>query len=153
MRTAQFDWPIIADKLGISPQLAMHDYARAIKDSVRVPAEKAIDEHRAIVRAIVRANYQDAMNRNSDNRFPAQAKILDALTHEAKLVGLYAPARVNVGISAEEMAQRAAELLKVVGTAPLLELARPVLDATVDAEVVEAPPEDDDDDELPWSNL
>jgi len=95
---------------------------------------------------MIRTNYPLAIDKTAPRCFEAQQKILECLAHEAKLTGLYAPARVNVGIGEEEFGRQAAELLKVTGPGPLLELVRAA--PTVDAEVVEPVEEGE-----PWSNL
>ena len=87
---------------------------------------------------------------------------LQIMARRAKLYGLDAPERINVGISETEFASQAAELLAVMGEAPLRELARmPAVAAhalpVVDAELIPAAPATatatDDDDDEPWSNL
>jgi hypothetical protein len=146
MRNAGATFQRIGDQLGISEQMARNDVSRAIKEWVRVPAEQMVDRQRAILNDIVRVEYSAAMDPSSPRHYQAQAKILEALEHEAKLHGLYAPQKVSLGISEQEFARQAAELLKVTGPAPLLELAATEV---VEAEVVEAV----EDDEEPWSNL
>lgn len=144
MRNAGATYTRIAEQLGISEQQVKNDITRAIKEWVRVPAEQMVDRQRAILLDIMRVEYPAAMDVNSPRHYQAQEKVLEVLAHEAKLHGLYAPTKVNFGISEAEFARQAAELLQVTGVRPLLELAR--IDEPVDAEVVA------DVDES-WSNL
>lgn len=144
MRNAGATYARIAEQLGISEQQVKNDITRAIKEWVRVPAEQMVDRQRAILLDIMRVEYPAAMDVNSPRHYQAQEKVLEVLAHEAKLHGLYAPTKVNFGISEAEFARQAAELLQVTGTRPLLELAR--VDEPVEVEVVS-------DEEGGWSNL
>ena len=140
MRNAGATFPRIAEQLGISEKLARIDVRKAIAEVVRLPVDQMVDRQRAILLDITRVNYPAAMSGDRE----AQAVLLRVLEHEAKLYGLYAPARVNVGISESEFASQAAELLAVLGTDPLRELAG---EPPIDVELVE--PGDPSD----WSNL
>ena len=71
--------------------------------------------------------------------------VLKIQERRSKLFGLDSPIAVAIGISASEFAERASELLKVVGVEPLRELAG--LPALPPA------PVEDDDDTGPWSNI
>jgi len=154
MRNAGATFPKIADALGISEKVARTDVRKAIAEVVRVPVDQMVDRQRSILLDITRVNYPAAMGGDRE----AQAVLLRVLEHEAKLYGLYAPARVNVGISETEFASQAADLLKALGTEPLRELAG--VPEPLDAEVLPDTPAPDDDagDERPdapnaWSNL
>lgn len=146
MRTAGATWEEIAVKYGYTETQARNDVMRCVRESVRVPAEQLLDRQRAIINDVIRVEYPAALDPSSPRHYEAQAKLLEFLQHEAKLTGMYAPTRVNVGISEEEFTRQAAELLAVTGQGPLLELVRdsPV---AADATVVEAEVDES------WSNL
>lgn len=143
MRNAGATWPKIAEALGVSERQVRMDVRKAIAEVVRLPVDQMVDRQRSILLDITRVNYPAAISGDRD----AQAMLLRVLEHEAKLYGLHAPARVNVGIAENEFGALAAELLSALGTAPLRELAGHP--APVDAEVVDLPPELADE----WSNL
>lgn len=159
MRNAGATFPRIAEQLGVSEMTVRNDIHKAVQEVVRMPVDQMVDRQRAILLDITRVNYPAAMGGDRE----AQGVLLRVLEHEAKLFGLYAPARVTVGISEQEFAAQAAELLTVLGTEPLRELAgsaytaadeTPPLDAEIVAQVADAPvqaPAAPDDDT--WSNL
>jgi hypothetical protein len=142
MRNAGATFAQIGANLGVSEQQARNDYARAIKDFVRVPAGQMVDRQRAILLDIMRVEYPAAMDPGSPRHYQAQGKILEALKHEADLFGLYQPKQLSVSnqVTEQEFARQALELLNVLGPAPLLELVRASDDprVAVEAEVVEA---------------
>lgn len=127
---------------------AMADVKAAIKEIVHLPTDQMVDRQRSILIELTAASLPDA--RAGDKE--AAAVVLRCLEHEAKLYGLYAPSRVQVGISKEEFGAQAAELLAAMGTAPLAELSR-----FAHTEHAPAPPLDVDevalDTEESWSNL
>lgn len=177
LRNAGATYPKIAETFGISELLAKRWVRAAIREVVELPADQMVQRQRAILLDLNRANYQAALGGDRD----AQLMVLRCLEHEAKLFGLYAPQRVNVGISEADFAQQAADLLAAVGPAPLRELAGlrdvdtpangenrsagasapgiGIPDDVVDAEVVDADviePEPELEPELEdeaWSNL
>lgn len=129
MRNAGATFARIADQLGISETRARDDVRKATAEVVQLPVDKMVERQRSILLDITRVNYPAAMSGDRD----AQTVLLRVLEHEAKLYGLYAPARVNVGVSETEFANQAAELLSVLGTEPLRELAgEPPLDAELE---------------------
>ena len=119
LRNAGATYARIAETLQITEVRARKDVQQAIKEVVKLPVDQMVDRQRAILLDITRRNYQSAMDGDRE----AQSVIIRCLEHEAKLYGLYAPARVAVGISESEFGQHAADLLKLVGTGPLAELA------------------------------
>lgn len=141
MRNAGATYPRIAEQMGVSEKQSRLDVRRAIQEIVQIPVDQMVERQRAILLDLTRVNYPAALAGDKD----AQGVLLRILEHEAKLYGLYAPTRVNVGISEREFGEQAAELLAALGTEPLRELA-----GYVDAEVVAAEP---DEVEEPWSNL
>ena len=155
MRNAGATIPRIAEQMGVTETTIRNDIRKAVQEVVRVPVDQMVDRQRAILLDITRVNYPAAMGGDRE----AQGVILRVLEHEAKLYGLYAPQRVTVGISEQEFAAKAAELLQVLGTAPLRELAgpshsAPPLEAEVVAEATGAPvTAPGAPDEQTWSNL
>lgn len=159
MRNAGATFPRIAEQLGISEAMARKDVRKAIAEVVQLPVDQMVERQRAILLDITRVNYPAAMSGDRE----AQAVVLRVLEHEAKLYGLYAPARVNVGISESEFGAQAAELLLALGTEPLRELAGNAYEP-IDAEVIEHLPASHPINEAsgaehsapkdnPWSNL
>lgn len=122
MRNAGATWARIAETYSISIDRAQRWVRAATKEVVKLPVDQMVDRQRAILLDITRRNYPVAMG-EGENAREAQGVIIRCLEHEAKLYGLYAPARVAIGISESEFGQQAADLLKLVGTAPLAELA------------------------------
>lgn len=145
MRNAGATYERIADQLGIPVHRVQSDVSYAIRNWVRVPAEQMVDRQRAIFLDILRVEYPAAMDPSSPRHYQALDRVLEVLRDERKLFGLDAPQKISLGISEQEFAERAAELLKVTGTRPLLELAGQQEDV-VDAQVVEV-------EEERWSNL
>lgn len=163
LRNAGATYAKIAQTLQISQERARQDVNRAIKEVVKLPVDQMVDRQRAILLDITRRNYTAALDGDRE----AQGVIIRCLEHEAKLYGLYAPARVSIGISEAEFGQQAADLLKLVGTGPLAELAgtstspdiAEALKPHAAPEKDESPKSDDviegeviEDDE-PWSNI
>jgi hypothetical protein len=145
MRNAGASWDRIAEQLGIAVRMAQSDVDYVMKNLIRIPADQMVQRQRAILLDIIRVEYPAAMDPTSPRHYPALEKVLEVLRDERKLFGLDRPTRVELGISEDEFAARAAELLKITGPAPLAELASGAKDEVVDAEVVEAPDS--------WSNL
>lgn len=146
MRNAGATFIRIAEQLGVSEKQARNDVRKAVQEVVQLPVDQMVERQRAILLNITRVNYPAAMSGDRE----AQAVLLRVLEHEAKLYGLYAPARVNIGISESEFALQAAELLQALGTEPLRELAgQPPL--TV--EEIEPDSGELGDEPNSWSNL
>lgn len=154
MRNAGATWARIAETYKITQDRAQRWVRAATKEIVKLPIDQMVDRQRAILLDITRRNYPVAMG-DSDNAREAQGVIIRCLEHEAKLYGLYAPARVAVGLSETEFGQNAAELLKLVGTAPLAELAGLPTGATAleTVQIRQAEPVDAEVIEEPWSNV
>lgn len=158
LRNAGATYARIAETLNITEIRARKDVQQAIKEVVRLPVDQMVDRQRAILLDITRRNYQAAMDGDRE----AQGVIIRCLEHEAKLYGLYAPARVAIGISEAEFGQQAADLLQLVGTAPLAELAGLPTEGTQIAEALRPRPKADPSGsdvlavevlEEPWSNI
>ena len=115
-------FPQIAAELDISVDRAKADVKRAMKEVVKIPTDAMVDRQRAILVELVEVNMPAARRLDAD----ATSTVLRCLEHEAKLYGLYAPSRVNVGVSSEEFGAHAAQILCTAGaaaTAALRELA------------------------------
>lgn len=143
MRNAGGTYARIAETFGISIELARKWVHQATRDVVKMPVDQMVDRQRAILLDITRVNYPAAMDKTNPEHREAQSTIIRCLEHEAKLYGLYAPARVSVGISESEFGQQAADLLKLVGVGPLAELAgigRAELEAAIGQRPATDPP-------------
>jgi hypothetical protein len=95
---------------GYDAEYAARDVKWAVKEVIRIPVDQMIDRQRAVLLELQRVN----MTRATDPIAPdtdAGNFILKCMEHEAKLFGLYAPSRVNVGISESEFGAQAAQLL------------------------------------------
>jgi len=142
---------------GGSTQKAKNAVQKATAEVVQLPVDQMVNRQRSILLDITRRNYPRAMDTTDPEHREAQGVIIRCLEHEAKLFGLYAPQRVQVGISETEFGQQAAELLAAVGPGPLAELAgqdlpvgvAPGAEAILDVVEVPLPAAVDD----PWSNL
>lgn len=143
MRNAGATYERIAQQLGVSTQTVQSDISYAMRNWVKVPAEQMVERQRAIMLDILRVEYPAAMDPSSPRHYPAVDRVLEVLRDERKLFGLDRPTRVELGISEEEFAARAAELLKITGDAPLRELARV---EPLEAEVIA-------EDDSSWSNI
>ncbi len=119
LRNAGATFRQIADKTGVSPTQARKDIEVALREVVAESAESMIARQRAVLHDIVRANYAAAASGDID----AARVILSTLEREAKLFGLDAPTRVNVGVSDVEFAERTATLIESLGLTPPRELA------------------------------
>jgi len=119
LRNAGATFRQIADKIGVSPTIARRDVTAALREVMAETAEDMIARQRSIVMDIQRANYSAAASGDVD----AARVILATLEREAKLFGLDAPTRVNVGVSDVEFAERTASLIESLGLTPPKELA------------------------------
>ncbi len=127
LRNAGATFRQIADKTGVSPTMARRDVEAALREVIAETAESMIARQRAILHDIQRANYAAAAGGDID----AARVIISTLEREARLFGLVAPTRVNVGVSDVEFAERTASLIQSLGLSPPRELGRLVVDAEV----------------------
>lgn len=131
----------IADRTGVSMQMARKDVQAALREFVRAPAEEMIAQQRAILHDLRRAHYPRALSGDPDST----KAVMACLEHEAKLFGLHAPARVNLGITDTEFAQEAVKLIAGLPRDAMADLHRQArTDAAehgevLDAEVIPAP--------------
>lgn len=154
LRNAGQTFTQIGNALQISPAQARRDVERAVRDYMEGQLDMIIGQHRAILADIRKANYPLMLSGNRD----AAKSILDGLTHEAKLLGMYAPTRVVTGVSEGEFSERFLELIEAVSPDTLKEMLSGTLrrkaadstsdpDAPVDAEIVPEPVGTDDPDD------
>lgn len=168
MRNAGATFQRIADQMGLSAATVRNDVRMALREVVSETAEDMVARQRSILLDMTRSLYPNALQGDLD----AQKQIIRILDHEAKLFGLYAPTRVNVGVSDTEFAEQAAELIAQLGLEPPRELMRGVRrpeaipGEVLDVETAEigqggaVPPVTEaqragggDTDSGPWSNL
>ena len=111
MRNAGATLDAIAKKLGTSTYSVSRDIELSLLDIVREPAEHRIANQLAIINDLRKGNYLGAVRGDKGSG----DVILKTLDHEAKLLGLYAPTRVNVGVSDDDFATTMAALLGELG--------------------------------------
>lgn len=164
MRNAGATYAKIAEQFGVSTLTVRKDVRLALREVISETAEDMVARQRGILLDMTRANYPAALQGD----LGAQSAIVKCLEHEAKLFGLYAPTRVNVGVSDTEFAAQAAELIAALGLEPPRELvtgevidaevaetgAEDALSATIDGDPPHShPPTDEEDESLDWSNI
>jgi hypothetical protein len=128
----------IADELNISEKRAADWVLRAARDTCRRPIDAKLDRQHTVLNSLITGAFDEAQGGDND----ARMFVLRCLEHAAKLDGLYAPARVQVGISETEFGAQAAALLAAIGgVSPgqnalreiaRLPSARPVIDTTIE---------------------
>lgn len=165
LRNAGLTYAKIGDQQGTNAGIARNDVRMALREVLNDTAEDMLARQRSVLADLQRAHYPAALQGDRD----ATTAVLKCLEHEAKLFGLYAPSRVNVGVTDTEFAAQAVELITALGLQPMPELERtlikherPVIDAAVldppteetatDAPAPAAEPDDEPDDD-DWSNL
>jgi hypothetical protein len=144
LRNAGATYNQIAEKTGVSLPTARKDVAAALREIVAETAEDMIARQRAVLFDIQRANYAAAASGDID----AARIILATLEREARLFGLDAPTRVNVGVSDVEFAEKTALLITSLGLTP----PKAILAALGEREVVDAELLDDDYSKQPDSS-
>lgn len=134
LRNAGATYQRIADQLGVTIPTARKDVRLALREVISETAEDMLARQRSVLMDIQRSNYAAALQGDRE----AQTMVIRCLEHEAKLFGLYAPARVAVGVSDTEFAEQAADLITSLGLEPPKELARAVRQATsIEVDLVE----------------
>lgn len=158
MRNAGLTYAKIGDQQGTNAATARNDVRKALREVINETAEDMLARQRSVLADLQRAHYPAALQGD----VAATATVLKCLDHEAKLFGLFAPARVNVGVTDTEFAAQAVELITALGLQPMPELERAITPVTVAEVVPEDDPDDDDDPpaaaddpttEDDWSNL
>ncbi|UBF41670.1 helix-turn-helix DNA-binding domain protein [Gordonia phage AnarQue] len=150
----------IAERHGVSVPTARKDVRMALREVVNEPAEDMIARQRSVLADLQRAHFARALSGDVEST----KVVLDVLKHEAQLFGLYAPARVAVGVTDMEFAEQAVELIAGLGRAPQAEMvasldperraqlgltAAPAPPQTIDGETVEGP----DVEPEPWADI
>lgn len=120
LRNGGMTFTQIAGFQKISAAQARRDVEWAKRHIAGEDIETIISVQRSVIIDMRRANYQAMLQGNKD----AAAAILKGLDHEAKLLGLYAPVRVQTGPSHVEFSERAAELISKVSPDTIKELVR-----------------------------
>lgn len=131
LRNAGATFTQIAQKCEVSPAQARRDVAAALREVIAETAEDMIARQRSVILDLQRANYAAALGGDVD----AARVILASMEREAKLFGLDAPAKVSIGVSDIEFAEKTAALIADLGLQPPKELtgarAVPVAEAVV----------------------
>lgn len=158
MRNGGATYTQIAERTGVSVPTARKDVRLAMREVINEPAEDMIARQRAVLHDLQRAHYVRALSGDIDST----KIVLDVLRHEAQLFGLNAPARVHVGVTDMEFAERALELMNGIGVDAVRELAAgvdaerraelgidPAAPVTIDGELSDNGPGDDE----PWADI
>jgi hypothetical protein len=140
LRNAGWTYARIGDQQGTNAQTARNDVRKALREVINETAEDMLARQRAVLADLQRAHYPAALQGD----VAATATVLKCLDHEAKLFGLFAPARVNVGVTDTEFAAQAVELITALGLTPMPELERTLRNHT---EVIEADTTDKETDD------
>ena len=120
LRNGGMTYSAIATAMQIDPSTARRDEAWAKRYICGDDPESVVAVHRSIIADSRTANYRAMLSGDKD----ATANIFKGLEHEAKLLGLYAPVRVQTGPSHVEFSERAAELIAQIAPDTLKELLR-----------------------------
>lgn len=146
LRNGGMTWAQIAAVQNISPAMVRRDVERALREYMSGQMDLLIAQQRSVVADMRRAFYPAMLRGEKD----AAKTILDGMTHEAKLLGMFAPTRVVTGVNEVEFSERFVELINAVSPNTLKELLSGAIrrnaadhtDDPVDAEVVSVPPAD-----------
>lgn len=122
LRNAGVTFTDIARQLKISATQARKDLSAGLRDILADTAEDMIARQRSVTLDLQKANYKKMLEGDID----AGRLILSALEREAKLFGLDAPTRVNVGVSDIEFAEKTAALIESVGGTPPADLLKAI---------------------------
>lgn len=122
LRNAGVTFTDVARQLKISPTQARKDLSAGLREMLADTAEDMIARQRSVILDVQKANYKKMLEGDVD----AARLILSALDREAKLFGLDAPTRVNVGVSDIEFAEKTAALIESVGGTPPADLLKAI---------------------------
>lgn len=122
LRNAGVTFTDIARKESISATQARKDLTAGLRDLLSDTAEDMIARQRSVIIDVQKANYKKMLEGDVD----AARLILSSLEREAKLFGLDAPTRVNVGVSDIEFAEKTAALIESVGGTPPADLLKAI---------------------------
>ena len=136
LRNSGATYSQIAQRMEVSEKTSRDDVRKALREVISEPAEDLMARQRSVLLDLQRANYPQALRGDKD----AGRIVIDCLKHEAQLMGLYAPTRVNVAVTDVEFAEQAVTLISELGLQPPAELVAaaatdPVL---TDAELIAA---------------
>jgi hypothetical protein len=118
LRNMGCTFSVIAAELGVSATVARADVRVAYREVLNETTEDFVARQRSVLLDCQRGAYPLAMQGDKDSIMA----IVRCLEQEAKLLGLYAPARMAVGISDVDFAEQAAELISKLGLTPPKEL-------------------------------
>lgn len=118
LRNAGATFAQIGVQLHVSATVARADVRQALREVLTETTEDFIARQRSVLLDMQRAAYPGAMRGDRDSI----VSIVKCLEQEAKLLGLYAPARVAVGIGDVDFAEQAAGLIAKLGLQPPKEL-------------------------------
>lgn len=118
LRNAGYTFAVIAAQLGISATVVRADVRLAMREVLSETVEEAVARQVSVLRDMQHGAYSGAMTGDKDSIMA----IVRCLEQEAKLKGLYAPARLAVGISDVDFAEQAAVLFEKLGQAVPKEL-------------------------------
>ncbi|SKN10266.1 Uncharacterised protein [Mycobacteroides abscessus subsp. massiliense] len=122
LRNAGVTFTDIARQLKISATQARKDLSAGLREILGDTAEDMIARQRSVTLDVQKANYKKMLEGDVD----AARLILSSLEREAKLFGLDAPTRVNVGVSDIEFAEKTAALIESVGGTPPADLLKAI---------------------------
>lgn len=118
LRNAGYTFSVIAAQLGISATVVRADCRLAMREVISETIEEGVARQMSVLRDMQHGAYPCAMSGDKDSIMA----IVRCLEQEAKLKGLYAPARMSVGISDVDFAEQAAVLFEKLGQAVPKEL-------------------------------
>lgn len=118
LRNAGYTFAVIAAQLGVSATVVRADCRLAMREVLSETVEEAVARQVSVLRDMQHGAYSGAMTGDKDSIMA----IVRCLEQEAKLKGLYAPARLAVGISDVDFAEQAASLFEKLGHAVPKEL-------------------------------
>lgn len=145
MRNGGMTFDQIATVQKISAAQVRKDVALAKREIMAEPVEDMVARQRSVLLDLQRAMYPKALGGDTK----ATTAIIKGLEQEAKLLGLYRPAQVHIGVSDNQFRDRATELILALRPDTLKELTNgrhtignqgdPARTEPVDAEVVQLP--------------
>lgn len=118
LRNGGMSFQRIADELGMTVGQVTSDIKRGLRSVMREQAAEIAANQIVITRNLVAALYPNALRGDVSS----VRAITDLLGHQARVLGLYAPARVDVAVSDEDFAATTAKMLREIGIAPPKEL-------------------------------
>lgn len=111
LRNAGGTFNQIAAQLNVSATVARADVRLALREVLSETTEEFVARQRSVLLDCQRGAYPGALTGDKDSIMA----IVRCLEQEAKLLGLYAPARQVIGISDVDFAEQAAELIGKLG--------------------------------------